>query len=98
MGRIAPTGAERWWLMRYRVEIGTEYNASAVLDVVTSVCGSWEYSVDGVGGDSGTGFVAADGAEDDEALTSAMEDHPGVVEYVCLGQTRVEQRRLSNGA
>lgn len=75
--------------MRYKVTIAAGFSASDVANTVTAVCGDWDSTVDGDGG-TGVAFVEADNDADDDTLTDAMEDHAGVLSYVCLGKTRAE--------
>jgi len=67
-------------VMRYRVEIATGLNASAVADAVAYNHGSWSRAVDGVCGLPGIVFIDANDGEDDD-LCAEMDSHSGVIGY-----------------
>ena len=66
--------------MRYRVEIATGLNASAVADAVSYNHGTWSRTTDGAGGLPGVVFIDAIEGEDDD-LCAEMDCHSGVVGY-----------------
>ena len=66
--------------MRYRVEIETGLNASAVADAVAHNHGSWSRATDGVGGVPGVVFIDSIEGEDDD-LCAEMDSHSGVIGY-----------------
>lgn len=66
--------------MRYRVEIATGLNASAVADAVSYNHGTWSRTTDGAGGLPGVVFIDAIEGEDDD-LCAEMDCHSGVTSY-----------------